>query len=82
MNDEAVYRTAPATPGLLNSCTLRFTILKQSQEAIWESMLISEQRGIGHRLCPGGRDPASESASAARLRGQGPGTRKGPGREQ
>ena len=42
----------------------------------------SEQRGIGHRLCPGGRDPAPESASAARIRGRGPGTRKGPCREQ
>ena len=33
-----------------------------------------EQRGIGHYLCPGGRDPAPESASAARMRGRGPGT--------
>jgi hypothetical protein len=35
---------------------------------------IREQRGIGHHLCPGGRDPALESASAVRMCGQGPGT--------
>ena len=71
----------------------RFTIvLRRSTMVLGMSTMVlgrstmmlgsSEQRGIGHRLCPGGRDPAPESASAAHMRGRGPGTRKGPGREQ
>ena len=38
-----------------------------------------EHRGLDSRLCLGNRDPASESASAARARGRGPRTRADEG---
>ena len=37
-------------------------------------MFVREQRGIGHCLWLGGRDPAQGPVSAALIRGQGPGT--------
>ena len=40
-----------------------------------ESLNTREHRGLGRRLCLGKRDPASESASAARMRSRGPRTR-------